>query len=171
MNKEIIIISDLWGSQKSDWLVGYKKTFSKDFSIKFYDACELGSVNTKPYLQHELHNQFVEFGIESAAKELLKLERTPKMYIGCSVGGVIAWKASLLGLPIEKLITISATRLRREIQKPSCPLYLLFGENDQYKPSLDWFDSLNIKKYEFLEGDHEIYKEQHTIQKIGAFLE
>jgi len=200
MKKEIVILTDLWGLDQADWLSHYREQLSDQFDITIYDSCVLGGVQIDDNMrsgqedemprgretfgsseqldlatfskdrQEKLHRQFVDFGIEQAAQKLCALEQKSKIYIGGSVGGVIAWRAGLLGLPIEKLIAISATRLRKEEQKPNCPTHLLFGRNDQFNPTLSWFESLKISEFEFLDGGHAIYKEKDIVKKISDLL-
>lgn len=166
MKREIIILSDLWGKKESDWFVHFEQILSDDYKLKFYDSCELGEIDITEYEEKSIHNQFVEFGIEKAANKLLNIEKQPKIYIGCSVGGVIIWKSGLKGLPINKLITISATRLRKEKEKPICPIKTYFGEHDDYKPNSIWFELMGLDCISILKGNHEIYKEKLKITQI-----
>ncbi len=166
MKKEIIIISDLWGAKKSDWVSLLSNLLSPYYDITFYDSCMLDEVNINPYEERHIHGQFVKYGIKKACENLLIKETRPKIYIGCSVGGVIAWKAALLGLPIEKLITISSSRLRKEKKKPSCPIRMYFGVTDPYIPNMEWINSIGKDHVQILSGDHNIYKESNTITQI-----
>lgn len=166
MKKEVSIVSDLWGIKKSDWLLPFQQQLSPNYTIKFYDACELGEIDLQFYEEKNIHQQFIEFGIEKAVSKLLRLEQQAQLYIGCSIGGLIAWKAALRGLPIEKLIAISATRLRKEKEKPSCPVQLYFGKQDPYQPSQNWYEQMGSAEIKILEGDHHIYKDPLTVKQI-----
>lgn len=166
MKKEIIIISDLWGKTKSAWVEHFKDLLSANYNITYYDACELGEVKTAPYEQEYLHQQFVQFGIDHAVDKLLKLETSKSICIGCSVGGVIAWKAALKDMQFEKIITISSTRLRKESKKPDGPVYNFFGTNDGYKPNSDWIKSPDLGSTFLLEGEHDIYTQASLIKEI-----
>ena len=166
MKKEIVIISDLWGKQKSEWLSHFIHYLHPNFYLKFYDACKLGGIQTAPYSKENLHSQFVEFGIEKAVDNLLRIEGQPKIYIGCSVGGLIAWKAALKGLRLEKLIAISSTRLRKEKIIPECSLQLYFGKDDLHQPSSEWYKTLGINNQIILPGGHDIYHDKNAIKEI-----
>jgi len=165
-NQEIIILSDLWGANRSSWLINFQKNLAPHYAVKFYDACALGEIDLTNYNQENIHRQFIDFGIQKAVGQLLELEQEPKIYMGCSVGGVILWKAGLEGLPIQKLITISATRLRKETKKPSCPLELYFGANDPFQPKENWFQKMKINGHFIPGGDHDIYKDPFVVEKI-----
>lgn len=164
--QEVVVLSDLWGVKKSEWFKYYQKLLGQYYNIKFYDCCELGQINISEYEEKSLHQQFVSFGIENAVNKLLDIEQKPKIYIGCSVGGVIAWKAGQKGLPIDRLITISSTRLRKEIEKPNCPVKMYFGDCDAYSPDIDWQKLIGIDLICIINGGHQIYKDQSSIEQI-----
>lgn len=166
MKPEIIILSDLWGKRKSEWVEYYEQNLSKNYEVKFYDSCDLGQIEMSHYDEKFIHSQFVEFGIDKAAENLRNTETQPKIYIGCSVGGAIIWRAALKGLPIEKLITISATRIRTEVIKPECPMKLYFGEDDPNRPLGEWYEALGIHDFFVIKGHHDIYKKPSTIKQI-----
>ncbi len=85
-----------------------------------------------------IHAQFVNGGIKRAARKLCRKEKQAVNVMAFSVGGVIAWKAALQVLPVKRLYAISATRLRYETKKPDCKCTLYFGEEDGYKPTVNW---------------------------------
>lgn len=64
MKERIIIISDLWGRKKSEWLINYTQILETEFDIMFYDSCELGQIDVAIYTQENLHKQFIGGGIE-----------------------------------------------------------------------------------------------------------
>ncbi|MEM8907662.1 MAG: hypothetical protein AAGD05_07430, partial [Bacteroidota bacterium] len=158
MNQEVVLLSDLWGSKKSEWVNHYRDHLTGVAAFKFYDSCALGGINMVPDEKDHIHRQFVDFGIQNAARQLLHLEKQAKTYIGCSVGGVIVWRAGLLGLPIQQLILISSTRLRKEKDKPLCPITIYFGELDSYQPDLHWYQKMGLQNEIIPKGSHEIYK-------------
>jgi len=166
MKKEIIILSDLWGKNKSEWLVQFNETLSPEYKTKFYDSCELGEIDLTLSEEKLIHRQFVNFGIQKAVNKLLRIETQPQIYIGCSVGGVIAWKAGLLGLKMEQLITLSSTRLRMETEKPNCPITMYFGELDKHKPAAKWFESIGCNYKIIEQSNHDIYKDQLVVDQI-----
>lgn len=168
--QRLIILSDLWGAKKLDWIEYYASILEKYFEIKFYDSCVLGDVSKEEYLEEKLHHQFVNGGIEKAVENLLKKETGNIIILGFSIGGSIAWKAGNLGLKIQNLFAISSTRLRYEIQKPSAKIELIYGENDAYKPGSDWFEKLKINVNFLPHEDHELYKKKEIAEDICKMI-
>ena len=58
MKERLIIISDLWGREKAEWLINYTEILETKFDLFFYDSCEIGEVDKSNYIQDNLHNQF-----------------------------------------------------------------------------------------------------------------
>lgn len=166
MKENIILLSDLLGTKDSDWMEKFKRGLSNRYKLKFYDVRVLGGIDTTIEDENEIHKQFVTFGIRKAIKKLTELEPKMKPYIGCSIGGVIAWKAGLEGLKVESLTTLSSTRLRLENEKPNCPIKMYFGESDKFKPGAAWLDQMNCE-YEIIKGKgHNFYKDEKIVTKI-----
>jgi len=166
LKKEVIIISDMWGAGRSNWLNNFQHGLLGDYKIKFYDACKLGQIDINPYEEENLHQQFLDFGIENAIKNLIRIEKEARTYITCSIGGVMAWKAALAGLPIERLIAISPTRLRLETETPNCNFQLFYGRDDESKPDLTWLEAYAKGRYRLLDGDHQLYKDKEIVQEV-----
>jgi hypothetical protein len=166
MKPKLIILSDLWGIEKSAWINDYTEILDSNFEIHYYDCCNLGQVDKSECQESNLHNQFVNGGIEAATKRLLELEKKRIDVLAFSIGGVIAWKAQLNGLKINTLYSISSTRLRYEKEKPKCNLSLYFGDKDHYKPTPEWFDSMELKPKIFKNKEHKLYTEIDCISKI-----
>lgn len=40
--KKLILLSDLWGKEKPNWILQYTIVLEKYFDVKYYDCCELG---------------------------------------------------------------------------------------------------------------------------------
>ena len=158
LKPKLIILSDLWGKAKSEWTANYTNELEKYFDISYCDCCKLGEIETSTYTEENLHQQFVNGGIEKAVENLCKLKTEAFILLGFSVGGYIAWKASLNGLRTNNIFAVSSTRVRIESIKPTANIHLFFGKNDAYKPTEDWFDSLNIKKQLIENEGHEFYK-------------
>ncbi len=127
------------------------------------DARLLAGIDHKLKEEQTIHIQFVNGGIDRAVEKLLQLEHLEVSCVGFSVGGLIAWKAALQGLNIKQLISISATRLRYETQKPSTDIQLFFGDQDPYRPTQEWLEAMDVN-YQLLAGGHEIYKESGFIK-------
>lgn len=159
MQKRLIILSDIWGREKSDWVRNYSKYLESNFDITYYDCCELGGIDKSDYTEKKLHNQFVNGGIEKAVSWLVETVKENVTILAFSVGGAIAWKFALVSDKVDSLICVSSTRLRYEMNKPKGRIMLYFGKNDEFKPQYEWFDRLEIN-YSILDGkDHLFYKE------------
>ncbi len=166
MKPKLIILSDLWGKEKSDWISGYVELLTDKFEIHYYDCCELGNVSKVDYAEVVLHNQFVNSGIEKAVNNLLNIEKEKIDILAFSIGGTIAWKAILKGLNVEKLVAVSSTRLRYENEIPNCGVKLYFGEDDSNKPNEDWLKKRTVD-FEILKNkDHNFYAEKDFIVSI-----
>ena len=167
--KRLVILSDLWGKSNAKWIESYAEKLTLKFEVIFYDSCELAGIEieTKPQNQEEVHKQFVEGGIEKAVNKLSELEKnTNSILLAFSIGGTIAWKYALKTTSIvTQLYCISSTRLRYEIVKPQCSVYLYYGTNDLFTPDKKWFEILHTTAI-FKEGNHELYREQEFAKFI-----
>lgn len=155
--KKLIILSDLWGKRKSDWIKYYVTILENHFEVVFYDCCELAKIDLSEYFEDNIHQQFMNGGVEIAVKAILEKEKENINVLGFSIGGFIAWKAILDGLKVESLNAISSTRLRYEDKRPDCKINLFYAENDKYKPIDNWFRKLNIEMNIYKEEEHEFY--------------
>lgn len=153
----LIILSDLWGKQRSDWVKYYTEPLNQQFDVQYYDCCELGSVDTSNYTEEALHHEFVQYGIDRAVARLTELEKGPVHILAFSVGGTIAWKFGLMTGNIQSLHAVSSTRLRYEDQKPDGHVKLYFGASDPFRPSEDWFNELSIEVQIISGQNHELY--------------
>ncbi|MEL6944602.1 MAG: hypothetical protein AAFO82_18230 [Bacteroidota bacterium] len=59
MKPKLLLLSDLWGREKGDWIKDYLEILQPYFDCQYYDCCELGTVDKHPYEQEHLHHQFV----------------------------------------------------------------------------------------------------------------
>ena len=166
MKPRLLLISDLWGNEKSEWIKNYINNLNSSFKIQFYDSCDLGNVDTSDYREKNLHRQFVNGGINTALERLLVLEKEKVNVLAFSIGGTIAWKAALLGLKTDRFYAISSTRLRYETEKPNCHTQLYFGEKDFHQPNLDWQANIGVKPYIFKGKEHKLYTEMDCIEKV-----
>ncbi|MGF1923761.1 MAG: alpha/beta hydrolase [Bacteroidia bacterium] len=155
--KKLIILSDLWGKGRSDWINNYVTILENHFEVIFYDCCELAEIDSVEYLEDKLHQQFTNGGIDRAVKAILDKEKGSIDVLGFSIGGLIAWKAILGGLNAESLTAISSTRLRYEDKRPECTINLFYAGNDKYIPIDDWFRKLNIEMNVYPEEEHTFY--------------
>ncbi len=156
---KLIILSDLWGKEKSGWTSHYTKLLSQHFDIQYYDSCELAGIDKSVYTEKALHHQFVNGGIERASHKLAELVQEEVHTLAFSIGGTIAWQFGLQTGNIKSLTAISSTRLRYEKVKPETSIKLWYGEDDNYRPSKDWFDQMEIE-CEIISGQgHLVYRE------------
>ena len=166
MKPKLLLLSDLWGSEKADWIMHYFEQLSPYYKCHYYDCCELGGVDKSIYEQEHLHRQFVHGGIERAVENLLDLEKEEVFILAFSVGGTIAWKAALKGLRVQQLWAISATRLRYENERPDIPIHLLFGAKDGFRPPSDWLNKMNVN-YEIIpEQGHNLYYDHSCFSRV-----
>ena len=166
MKPRLIILSDLWGKEKSNWVSAYVELLHDNFEIQFYDCCELGEISKAVFTEENLHKQFVNGGIEIAVENLVNKEKGEIKILAFSVGGTIAWKAALKGLDISFLIAVSSTRLRYETEVPSCEIKLFFGENDINRPSSGWFEKHRLLPEIYIDKKHDMYIEADLVKEI-----
>ena len=156
----------MWGVKKGLWITSYLGYLQQYFDITFYDSQQLANLQLTVNSEDNIHHAFVNGGIETAVAHLLKKEKEPAHYLCFSVGGTIAWKASLLGLPMKSFYAVSSTRIRSEVKKPECTTRVIFGDNDVYRPKSNWYESLNVKG-ELIKGfGHDMYSDEKIIKKV-----
>ncbi len=166
MKQRLIILSDLWGLDDAEWMIPYQKQLEPHFELEFYDSRKLVDLDLSDNSKNGTHAQFVNGGIDRAARKLYRKEKQDVNVLAFSIGGVIAWKSALIDLPIKRLYAISSTRLRYEKEKPNCKCILYFGKDDQYKPSVKWHANL-VLDCNFVEnGEHEMYQEEEFANRL-----
>ena len=166
MKPRLIILSDLWGKEKSEWVSAYIELLKDIFEIQYYDCCELGEIDKTHYTEENLHCQFVNGGIEKAVENLLIAEKNQIDVFAFSIGGTIAWKAFLKGQNVRCLFAVSSTRLRHEKEMPKGVVKLYYGENDSNKPSNDWFEKHSIDFEIIKNKEHDFYTEKEFADSI-----
>ncbi|WP_264566522.1 alpha/beta hydrolase [Flavobacterium sp. N3904] len=166
MKSRLIILSDLWGKEKSDWVSVYVELLKDKFEIQYYDCCDLGAIDKTLYTEENLHTQFVNAGIEKAVEQLLKEEKNEIDVLAFSIGGIIAWKATLKGLTVKSLFAVSSTRLRYENEIPNGTIKLYYGENDSNRPNDNWFEKHPINSEIIKNKEHNFYTEKHFAESI-----
>lgn len=166
----IILLSDLWGKEKTGWIAYYTNILEKHFEVAFYDSCDIGNVDKSDYSKERLHEQFIAGGIQRAVEYLIQKEKGIINILAFSIGGFIAWKACLAGLKAQHLFAISSTRLRHETQKPDGAIELIYGENDTYKPDHEWFQKLEIKEFFYKNEAHEFYKKKELAEDLCRMI-
>jgi pimeloyl-ACP methyl ester carboxylesterase len=166
MKPRLIILLDLWGKEKSDWVSNYVELLKDKFEIQYYDCCELGAIDKTNYTEENLHSQFINGGIEAAVEHLLKAEKNEIDILAFSIGGTIAWKGALQGLNFKKLFAISSTRLRYENKIPNGIIKLYYGEKDSNAPSENWFQKHSINFEIIKDKEHVFYTEKDFATSI-----
>lgn len=169
-SQKLILLSDIDGVKKGDWMEYYKKLFREHFETKMYDSRKLAEIDLTLQNKEEIHQKFLNGGIERAATNLQKMEKEPFAILGFSIGGTIGWKAALGNNTIIGLTAISSTRLRYEKEKSEIPIETLFGGMDSYKPSKNWFDDMKLPENLISGEDHEFYKKKVWAERIGENL-
>jgi len=167
MKPALIIISDLWGTAKSNWIDLYLQNLSAEFDVEYMDARALADISLDSLDEHKIHSEFIDAGIDKAVESVLKINSNKLTVLAFSIGGTIAWKAALKGLKVDSLYLISSTRLRHETKKPNCRIHMMYGEYDTYKPEAKWFEKLNLDYEAIKEGEHEIYTSENIAKQIS----
>lgn len=166
MKKRLLILSDLWGLHEASYLDLYQQYLAGTYDIKIYDSCYLAGLQDESLGQEERHQHFISGGIEKAVKQVIAAEAAAVSVLAFSVGGVIAWRAALAGLLVDRLVAISATRLRYEERRPDCDLNLWYGELDPYQPNEEWRQQMNVLVQTSPGLGHDIYTRPLIIEEI-----
>ncbi|MEM9328730.1 MAG: hypothetical protein AAGA85_23895, partial [Bacteroidota bacterium] len=95
MRSRLVLLSDLWGELDTDWVALYKQALAGEYDVIYFDSRALAGIDLRLQPQEEIHRAFVNGGIDRAAHALVKNDPRGEVFIGCSVGGVIAWRAAL----------------------------------------------------------------------------
>lgn len=170
MKPRLIVLSDLFGEEKSSWKRFYLRSLQNHYNVTYYDCCELGNIDKYDFSEKTLHEQYLKKGVKTAVEKLLLSEKEPIHVLAFSIGGVIGWKAALSGLPVTHFYAVSSTRLRHEQKKPQCEISLLFAENDYFVPDKEWFSKLKLD-YRVMElKDHNMYMEPDCARLVTAEL-
>lgn len=164
----LIILSDLWGKEKSDWVDYYRRALQQDFDIHLYDCCKLGEIDKSDYTQDALHKQFLNGGIEKAVQKLLTHETGVVTILAFSIGGTIAWQFALASQKVIALYCVSSTRLRNETIKPMAEVKLWYGAGDIFKPSSSWCDELELQYHLIQNKGHRVYAEPELAWQVSG---
>lgn len=162
----ILLLSDLWGYRRDQWVSIFEQALSAQYQIHFLDSTKIAGINEDTQGQESLHQKFIKGGIDKAVQYLIEQKEEYAIIIGISIGGTIAWQALLSGLSAKHLIGISATRLRYEKRKPNCLVDLYFGEEDPFRPDTTWFNKLQLQSTLFAGEGHHIYTKPKIVQQI-----
>lgn len=166
MTEKLVVLSDMWGVKRGLWITSYFGYLQQYYDIEFYDIQQLGNIDVPICTDENIHKAFIEGGIDTAVGQLIKKEREASHYLAFSMGGVIAWKAALQGLPLKSLTAISPTRVRFESEKPNCEMNLIFGADDQFKPSAEWNEKTSTPTLHVPGFGHLLYSDEKIISKV-----
>jgi len=166
MAEKLVIVSDMWGARKGLWITSYLGYLQQYFDITFYDSQQLANLDLTVNTEENIHNAFVDGGIDTAVAHLLKKEQSACHYLAFSTGGTIVWNAAKKGLPVKSLYTVSATRIRLENDKPSVPVTLVYGSNDTFKPDDNWANMLGLDMEIMPNFGHTLYSDEIIIRKV-----
>jgi len=170
MKKEkprLLILSDMWGKKRKDWFPSYIAQLEPHFTVDFIDCSELAKIDLPVFEENTLHHEYVRGGIDRAVKALSQETATYDALLAMSIGGVIGWQSLLKGLDAKRFYAVSATRLRYETDKPTCPIQLYYGSEDPFIPDSNWYRSLKIEST-VLPLDHEMYYEPELVELVCA---
>ena len=166
MKPRLLILSDLFGGEHPDWINYYVEGLKSKFDIQYYDVRELANISANYVTESDIHQQFLNGGIEKAVESLLELEKEEITVLGFSIGGTIAWIAALKGLKVSYLTAVSSTRLRFETEAPNCKIKLYYGDKDLCAPSLKWFSEFNIPNKFIDNENHQFYLQKRSASFI-----
>ncbi|MGB5555938.1 MAG: hypothetical protein WBM83_14875, partial [Flavobacteriaceae bacterium] len=62
--------------------------------------------------------------------------------------------------------SVSPTRVRKEVERPDIPLTLVYGENDESRPSVDWSKKVGVDMEIINNFGHALYSDEKIIQKV-----
>jgi pimeloyl-ACP methyl ester carboxylesterase len=166
MAERLVVLSDMWGVKKGLWITSYLGYLQQYYDIVFYDVQQLAHIDLTVKCSENLHEAFVNGGIDTAVAHLMRKEKQASHYLAFSTGGTIAWKANLKGLPMKSLYTVSATRIREEKAKPECKTTLVYGGNDAYMPKEQWAQKVGAEFEIIPNFGHELYSDEKIITKV-----
>lgn len=166
MAQKLIVLSDMWGVKKGLWITSYFGYLQQYYDITFYDCQQLANLDVPICSEENIHQAFVNGGIDTAVKQLMRKESEPCHYLAFSTGGTIAYRAALAGLPMKSLTAISPTRIRYENKRPACDLSIVFGELDTFKPDEKWAKAVGVELQIMPNFGHQLYTDEKIIGQI-----
>jgi hypothetical protein len=164
LKKKVLILSDIVGFKNTSWISQYLDYLSDSFEITILDINDL--IETYIGNLDERYRKFIEKGMKEAVKSLSISSTEYDVLIGFSLGGTILWKYKINSNCSQDLICISSTRLRLEKTIPKGKNLLIFGDLDESKPSIEWFNSHNLDTEIIKEKSHDLFKESGNIEFI-----
>lgn len=171
MAEKLVVISDMWGAKKGVWATAYLVYLQQYFNITYYDSQKLAKIDVDiDCSDKHLKDVFVHGGLQTAIGQLQQKEKEPCHYLAFGIGGDIAWKAGLQGLPMKSLYAVSASGLYGDNHEWAIPTTLVYGGMDANVPSEDQLGELEMDTEIIHEFGHDLYKEDEIIKKIAKDL-
>lgn len=166
MTEKLLVLSDMWGVKKELWITSYFGYLQHYYDIEFYDIKTLGNIDIPVCTDENLHQAFLDGGIDTAVAHLKSKITEPKHVLAFSMGAAIAWKAALEGMQIHSFTAVSGTRLRLEKNKPKCPIKLIYGEKDEFKPNEQWYNAMDIAPIIVPGFGHNLYSDDKIVKDV-----
>lgn len=166
MTERLVVLSDMLGSRQGLWITSYLGYLQQYFDIVYYDSQELAGLDLPVKTRENLCEALAEGGYETAVSHLLTKESIPSHYLAFCAGGSIAWRAALKGLPIKSLHAISPLWLEKEVERPDCPVTLIYGERHQERPDRSWSENLGVPTVVEPNFGRELYTDEKIIGKV-----
>ena len=170
-HKSLLLLSDIDGWEDCEWLDLYKENLKAFKSVDYKDVLNLAGIssNLDKSKRHEL---LVNGGIESCIQSLSSSDKRYSHVMGFSIGATIAWYyTDLSKLDFDSIVCVSGTRLRFCEEKHSKNVSMIFGSQDSFKPTSQWFFKMGIHVLILPDHNHEFYKEQSSVDIIMKALD
>ncbi len=166
MTERLVILSDMWGIKKGMWITSYLGYLQQYYKIEFYDMMQLANLDPVHYTEENICADYMQDGIDTAVAHLLKKESVSSHYLAFCVGGTVAWKAALKGLPIKSLYAVSPGWLQFENEKPDIPMTLLYGQNQLILPTSSWTHKVGVEIEVIPNFGTTLYSDEKIIRKV-----
>ena len=138
---------------------------------------DLGSLARRPIVHHRLADLsgqpelsgetlhahlFKGDGMGLAARALARAGHAGLCGVGFSAGGSALWQAIARGLRLRALVCVSSTRLRCEVAPLAIPTFVLWGEDDPYRPDQEWNRYVPLESKSYAGQHHDFYRSALT---------
>ncbi|MDF0715738.1 hypothetical protein PY092_06225 [Muricauda sp. 334s03] len=170
MAEKLVVISDKWGAKKGLWIASYFGYLQQYYDIVFHDCQQLGNVDVSIFSEENIDNAFKEGGLDSAVSNLVNKETEPAHYLAFGIGGTVAFKALLKGLPAKSVTSISAIGIENENETVPSDVELIYGECDKSKPGLKWAKTVGADLRIVPNFGHTLYSDENIISKVSLEL-
>lgn len=170
--ESLLMLSDLHGLSMETYMAVYLQRLEPYYEVEVIDTPELAGVPTYGRAESQIHTDILATGADSAVEKLLARQSVTGI-LAFSMGGWVAWKAMLQGLKVDRLVAVSATRLRYEENWPEQgSIHLVYGGDDPYRPKQYWPKAKNITVEVLLGEPHTLYKNEALADRLTRpFLE